>query len=416
MKTDYSSYEIMAPAGSREAFQAALHAGADSIYLGVDELNMRARSAQKFSLHDLEELAALAHQKGVKLYLALNTVIYDEDYPTMNKILEQAARSNIDAIIAADIAAITAARHYGLSVHISTQQNISNMGAVRFFSQFAETLVLARELSLKQIAAISRTIQEEQITGTSGELLKLEAFAHGAFCMAISGKCFLSLHEENCSANRGECSQVCRHSYEITDTENGRQFRIEDNRYIMSPQDLSTLGFLGDMMTAGISVFKIEGRGRAPEYVRTVVRAYREALKLHAEKRFNSLEEERLNKELKKVFNRDFWEGYYLGRKTGVKTQSPGSKATQVKSYLGKSTNYYGQLGVAEFKLEAGILRKGDTILITGPTTGVIEMEATEIRVDRQSTNEVQKGTFFSIKTDTKIRRADQLFKISPRG
>ena len=404
----------MAPVGSFESLQAAIQGGADSIYFGAGRLNMRARSANNFSLEDLHRIAEIAHENHVKTYLTLNIVLYDDEFEKVNEILEVAKKAGVDAIIAADMAVIQAARAKDLEVHISTQLNVSNTEALRFYAQFADVIVLARELNLVQIKRIYDNIQKDQIKGPSGKLVRLELFAHGALCMSVSGKCYLSLHEYNASANRGACYQICRRGYKVEDKETGRELEI-DNEYIMSPKDLCTIDFLDKIGDAGIEVLKIEGRARSPEYVKTVSQAYKEATKAIENGTYTSDMIDRWREQLSTVFNRGFWDGYYLGRRLGEWSDRYGSKATRRKRYLGKGNNYFSKLGVAEFIIETGELHTGDEILITGPTTGVVEMEVKEIQVDRQSVPSAKKGDRCSIKTDQKIRPSDKLYKLEKR-
>ncbi len=410
LRTDY---EIMAPAGSWESLSAAIQAGADSVYFGVEHLNMRSRSSNNFTLDDLRKIASICAEHGVKSYLTLNTVIYDSDLPDMRAIVDAAKEAGISAIIAADVAVMMYAVGQGVEVHLSTQLNIANVEALRFYAQFADVVVLARELNLTQVAAIHQTIQEENICGRSGKPVRIEMFCHGALCMAVSGKCYLSLHEHNASANRGACMQVCRRGYTVKDRESDIELDI-DNKYIMSPKDLKTIHFMNKMMDAGVRVFKIEGRARGPEYVKTVVECYREAIESCIDGTYSDEKIAVWDERLKTVFNRGFWNGYYLGQRLGEWTKNYGSAATKRKVYVGKCTNFFQKIGVAEFLLEASELSVGDEILVTGETTGAYQDVVEEIRVDLKPVEHVGKGTFFSIKTKQLIRRNDKLYKMEP--
>ena len=409
-QADRNDFEIMAPVGSRESLAAAIQAGADSIYFGIENLNMRARSASTFSIDDLKEIARTCNEHGMKSYLTVNTIIYDQDIPLMRTIVNAAHEAGISAIIAADVAVMTYARSIGQEVHLSTQLNISNTEALRFYAQFADVVVLARELNLEQVAEIHRAIVEEHICGPSGQPVRIEMFCHGALCMAVSGKCYLSLHQMNHSANRGACMQVCRRSYLVRDKETDAELEI-DNQYIMSPKDLKTIHFLNKMMDAGVRVFKIEGRARGPEYVRTVVECYKEAIRAHLDGTFTDEKIEDWNRRLATVFNRGFWDGYYLGQRLGEWTHHYGSDATERKIYVGKGVKYFSNLGVAEFLVEAAELNAGDKLLVTGPTTGALFLTADEMRVDLRPVPTVHKGEHFSIKCD-KIRPSDKLYKL----
>lgn len=404
-------FEIMAPVGSRESLSAALQAEADAVYFGAGLLNMRSRSSSNFGLDDLRDLANTCREKGVKSYLTVNSVLYDQDLPLMRQVIDSAAAVGVSAIIAADVAAMTYALSKGLEVHLSTQLNIANIEALRFYAQFADVVVLARELNLEQVAAIHATIQAEHICGPSGQLIRLEMFCHGALCMAVSGKCYLSLHEYNASANRGSCYQICRRGYTVTDNETGHELAI-DNQYIMSPKDLKTIHFLNKMMDAGVSVFKIEGRARGPEYVKTVTACYREAIEAYVDGTFSAERIQDWDARLATVFNRGFWDGYYLGQRLGEWTHAYGSSATTRKVLIGKGVKYFSKLGVAEFSLESNSLSPGDTILITGPTTGALETVATEIHVNGQPVDKAVKGQAISIPLGEKIRPSDKLYKI----
>ena len=410
MNPSEKDFEIMAPVGSRESLAAAIQAGADSIYFGIENLNMRARSASTFSIDDLKEIARTCGEHGMKSYLTVNTIIYDQDIPLMRTIVDAAHEAGISAIIAADVAVMTYARSIGQEVHLSTQLNISNTEALRFYAQFADVVVLARELNLEQVAEIHRAIVEEHICGPSGQPVRIEMFCHGALCMAVSGKCYLSLHQMNHSANRGACMQVCRRSYLVRDKETNAELEI-DNQYIMSPKDLKTIHFLNKMMDAGVRVFKIEGRARGPEYVRTVVECYKEAIRAYLDGTFTDEKIEDWNRRLATVFNRGFWDGYYLGQRLGEWTHHYGSDATERKIYVGKGVKYFSNLGVAEFLVEAAELNAGDKLLVTGPTTGALFLTADEMRVDLRPVPTVHKGEHFSIKCD-KIRPSDKLYKL----
>lgn len=399
----------MAPVGSYESLHAAIEAGADAIYFGVEGLNMRSRSSVNFTLDDLRNIASICDAAGVKTYLTVNTIIYDNELEKMRAVIDAVRESGISAIIASDIAAITYARSVGVEVHISTQLNVTNIEAVRFFSQFADVVVLARELNLDQVKAIADAIERENIRGPRGELIRIEMFCHGALCMAVSGKCYLSLHEMNSSANRGACTQICRRGYTVTDRETGDQLDIE-NKYIMSPKDLKTIHFLNKMIDAGVRVFKIEGRARGPEYVKIAVRAYSEAIDAICRGEFT---EERIalwDEELGKIFNRGFWNGYYLGQRLGEWSAKYGSSATKVKKYVAKGVRYFPKLGVGEFVMEAGELHPGDEVVITGTDTGAIIITIEELRLEYDPVPVVKKGDNFSIKVPRKIRPSDRLY------
>ena len=421
----------MAPVGSRESLSAAIQAGADSVYFGIGRLNMRAGSASPFSIDDLREIAETCHEHGLKSYLTVNTIIYDEDIEQMHEMVDAARDAGISAIIASDVAvmqycrkrcvetATTAASDDGMAevnlkpmeVHLSTQLNISNIEALRFYAQFADVVVLARELRLEQVAAIYRKAAEENICGPSGKPIRIEMFCHGALCMAVSGKCYMSLDASNRSANRGECIQVCRRSYTVTDNETGYQLEI-DNKYIMSPKDLKTVRFIDRMMESGVRVFKIEGRARGPEYVYTVVKCYKEAIASVIDGTFTEKKKDEWDRRLATVFNRGFWDGYYLGQRLGEWNKNYGSNATERKVYVGKNTKYYSKLGVAEFTVEATTFKVGDKLLITGPTTGVMYVTADEIHDDHGPVQVAQQGTRISIAVSGKVRPSDKLFKI----
>lgn len=402
--------EIMAPAGSYESLMAAIRGGADSVYFGAGNLNMRSASSINFTLDDLTSIAAVCRENGVKSYLTLNVVVFDEELDQMKRIVDSAAAGGITAIIASDLAVLRYAFDAGMEVHLSTQLNITNLEALRFYSQWADVAVLARELNLDQVGRISRMIREEDIRGPHGELMKIEMFVHGALCMATSGKCYLSLHETGMSANRGKCRQTCRKAYIATEKETGYELEI-DNEYIMSPKDLCTIGFVDRLIDAGVSVFKIEGRARSPEYVKTVTSCYDEAVKAVAGGSYDQDKIAVWRERLASVFNRGFWDGYYLGQRLGEWNTRYGSSATKRKEYLGKVTNYFAKIGVAEIKLENGDLEVGETLLITGPTTGVIEFGAGEIRVDLKETEKALKGEYCSLATPEPVRRSDKVFK-----
>ena len=406
-------FEIMAPVGSRESLAAALSAGADSVYFGIENLNMRARSSNTFTIGDLREIAATCDEHGVKSYLTVNTIIYDEDMPLMHRIVDAAREAGISAVIAADVAVMDYAARTGMEVHLSTQLNISNVEALRFYSRFADVVVLARELNLDQVAEIHRHIVEDNICGPGGRQVRIEMFCHGALCMAVSGKCYLSLHELGASANRGACMQVCRRGYIVKDRESDIELEV-DNKYIMSPKDLKTIHFLNKMMDAGVRVFKIEGRARGPEYVLTVVKCYKEAVRAYVEGTFTEEKVAAWDERLQTVFNRGFWDGYYLGRRLGEWSSSYGSQATERKVYVGKAIKHFGNIGVAEFLLEAGELNVGDKLLVTGTTTGAFYMTLDEARVDLRPVQTVHKGEYFSTKTPVKVRPNDKLYRMVP--
>lgn len=400
----------MAPVGSYESLMAAIQGGADSIYFGIEGLNMRARSSNNFTTEDLRRIASICQEHGLKSYLTVNTVIYGEDLPLMRTIIDAAKEAGISAIIAADVAAMSYANQIGQEVHLSTQLNISNAEALKFYARFADVVVLARELNLKQVHEIYTEIQQQQIKGPKGELIRIEMFAHGALCMAVSGKCYLSLHEMNASANRGACMQICRRAYTVRDKESQIELDV-DNQYIMSPKDLKTIHFMNKMMDAGVRVFKIEGRARGPEYVRTVVECYKEAVQAYVEGTFSDEKVEEWNQRLATVFNRGFWDGYYLGQRLGEWTKNYGSAATERKIYVGRGIRYFSNLGVAEFLVEAAEISVGDKLLITGPTTGAEFVTLEEARVDLKPVETVHKGEHFSMKS-VKIRPSDKLYKL----
>lgn len=403
--------ELMAPAGSFESLMAAIQGGADSVYFGLEKLNMRARSAFRFTENDLSEIANVCNTHGVKTCLALNTIVYDDDLQFIRQIIKQAKNAKIDAIIASDQSVIMLAREENIEVHLSTQLNISNFESLKFYRNFADVVVLARELTLEQIKDIINSIQKYNITGPSGKLIKIELFIHGALCMAYSGKCYISLHQYGSSANRGECFQACRRTYLLTDKETGEELEI-DNEYILSPRDLCTISFIDKIIESGASVLKIEGRARSPEYVKTVTSSYSEAINAYLNGTFNKKEIKKWEKSLMTVYNKGFWEGYYLGRKTTEWSSVHGSSATKRKIYIGKGVNYYARINVAEFILEYDSLNTGDEILITGPTTGVIQTVIKEIRTDSGSVTRVSKGEIFSIPLSKVIRPSDKLYKI----
>ncbi|MDY4852618.1 MAG: peptidase U32 family protein [Prevotella sp.] len=411
MDKDLSLYEIMAPVGSRESLAAAIQAGANSVYFGIGKLNMRAGSASAFTIDDLREIAATCNEHGIKTYLTVNTIIYGEDIPVMHEIVDAAHEAGISAVIASDVAVMTYCNSIGQEVHLSTQLNISNIEALRFYAQFADVVVLARELNMDQVAEIHRLAIEQNICGPSGQPIRIEMFCHGALCMAISGKCYLSLANAGRSANRGECIQICRRSYVVTDAETGNQLEI-DNKYIMSPKDLKTVRFIDRMMESGVRVFKIEGRARGPEYVYTVVRTYKEAIRSVIEGTFTDEKKDEWDRQLATVFNRGFWDGYYQGQTLGEWNKNYGSNATERKVYIGKGVKYFSKLGVAEFTVEAADFKLGDKLLVTGPTTGVMYLEAKEIRLELDPVDYAPKGTHVSIPVPGKIRQSDKLFKI----
>jgi len=408
MTTDY---EIMAPVGSRDSLAAALKAGANSVYFGVEQLNMRSHSANHFTIDDLRDIAAECREAGVKSYLTVNTIIYGEDIPMMHQIIDAAVEAQITAVIASDVAVMQYCRQRGMEVHLSTQLNISNIEALRFYAQFADVVVLARELNMQQVADISRQIEEQHICGPSGQLVRIEMFCHGALCMAVSGKCYMSLDNTGRSANRGACMQICRRSYLVTDRETGTELEI-DNKYIMSPKDLKTIRFIDRMMRAGVRVYKIEGRARGPEYVLTVVQCYKEAIEAVLNGTFTEQRKDEWDERLARVFNRGFWDGYYLGQTLGEWNSNYGSNATERKQYIGKGVKYFSRLGVAEFTVEADTFSVGDKMLITGPTTGALYVTVDEIHDDTSSIQTAQQGTRVSIRVPEKVRPSDKLFKI----
>jgi len=432
MNATLKDFEVMAPVGSRESLAAAIQAGADSVYFGISKLNMRAGSASAFTIDDLKDIARQCREHGIKSYLTVNTIVYDEDIALMHQIIDAAREAGISAVIASDVAVMQECRSAGvrecrsegvqecrsegvkecMSVHLSTQLNISNIEALRFYAQFADVVVLARELKIEQVEEIHRHIVEERICGPSGELVRIEMFCHGALCMAISGKCYMSLHAANRSANRGECIQVCRRSYTATDNETGYQLEI-DNKYIMSPKDLKTVRFIDRLMRAGVRVFKIEGRARGPEYVYTTVKCYKEAIRAVLDGDFTEERKDEWDKRLATVFNRGFWDGYYQGQTMGEWNKNYGSNATERKVYVGKATKYYSKLGVGEFQIEATTFRLGDRLLVTGPTTGVMYLTATEIHDnDGKPVSEAPQGQRIAIPVTDKVRPSDKLFKL----
>lgn len=413
MRISRKEIELMAPVGSYESLMAAIQAGADSVYFGVEQLNMRAKSTNNFTLGDLENIVKICKENNIKSYLVVNTIIYDHDIRIMKQLVDLALTSGVSAIIASDQAVINYASTKGVELHISTQVNISNIETLKFYAHFADVMVLARELSLKQVAKITEAIEEEQIKGPSGKLIRVEIFAHGALCMAVSGKCYLSLHEQNSSANRGACLQTCRKAYVVTEKETGYELEI-DNEYIMSPKDLMTINFLDKVLDAGVKVLKIEGRARPPEYVKTVTECYREAVDAVYENTYNK---EKINdwiKRLSTVFNRGFWDGYYLGRKLGEWSKDYGSKATKQKVFIGKVTNCFKKINVGEFLIQSGELNTGDEIMITGPTTGVVQTKVKEIRYNENIVEKALKGQTVSIYLGQTVRRSDKLYKLIP--
>lgn len=402
-------FEIMAPVGSWESLAAALAAGADAVYFGIEGLNMRSRSSANFTADDMARIAGICAEKGVRTYLTVNTVIYDNDMETMRMIISRARQAGISAIIASDMAAIMYAREIGQEVHISTQVNVSNTEAVRFYSQFADVMVLARELNMEQVAEIHHAIEKENICGPNGEKIRLEMFCHGALCMAVSGKCYMSLHEMNSSANRGACNQICRRAYTVRDKETGDELEI-DNQYIMSPKDLKTIHFLNKMVDAGVWVFKIEGRARGPEYVAEAVACYSEALQAITDGTYNEEKIAAWDDRLVKIFNRGYWNGYYMGERLGEWSAKYGSSATRVKSYAGKAMRYFSKIGIGEFLMEAGELHTGDEVVITGPTTGALIFTIKELRFDLKPVDCVTKGQLFSMPVPEKVRPSDKLY------
>lgn len=411
MNKKINDYEIMAPVGSRESLAAAIQAGANSVYFGIGKLNMRSHSANHFTIDDLNEIAETCKAHGIQTYLTVNTVIYGEDITTMHEIIDAAKAANITAVIASDVAVMMYCRQVGVEVHLSTQLNISNIDALKFYAQFADVAVLARELNMDQVKEIHKQILKQNICGPKGEPIRIEMFCHGAFCMAISGKCYMSLHDANRSANRGECVQICRRSYTVTDNETGNQLEI-DNKYIMSPKDLKSVRFIDKMMDAGVRVFKIEGRARGPEYVHTVVSCYKEAIESVLDGTFTEEKKDKWDERLSTVFNRGFWDGYYQGQKMGEWTKEYGNKATEKKVLIGKVMKYFSRLGVAEIAVEANTFAKGDKLLITGNTTGAMFLNADEIRYDLKPVEVAEQGWRVSIPVPDKVRPNDKLFKL----
>ena len=411
MNARIEDFEIMAPVGSRESLAAAIQAGADSVYFGVGMLNMRSHSANHFTLDDLHDIAAICREHGMKTYLTVNTIIYDDDLDTMRQIVDAAREAGISAVIASDVAVMTYCRKVGVEVHLSTQLNISNVEALKFYAQFADVSVLARELTMTQVKHIHQQIAQQHICGPAGQPVRIEMFCHGALCMAVSGKCYMSLDAANRSANRGQCVQVCRRSYTVTDNESGHQLEI-DNKYVMSPKDLKTIRFIDKMMDAGVRVFKIEGRARGPEYVSTVVRCYKEAIGAVLDGTFTEERKDGWDQRLATVFNRGFWDGYYQGQTLGEWNSSYGSLATERKVLVGKITKYFSRLGVGEIAVQATTFKQGDKLLITGNTTGAMYLQATEIHDDNGVTPEAQQHTLVSVPVPDKVRPGDKVFRI----
>ena len=411
MNAQPSDFEIMAPVGSRESLAAAINAGADSVYFGIGQLNMRSHSANHFTIDDLREIASICSEHGIKTYLTVNTIIYGEDIDTMHQIVDAAAEAGISAVIASDVAVMTYCRQRGVEVHLSTQLNISNIEALKFYAQFADVVVLARELNMEQVAEIYRQIEQQHVCGPSGQLVRIEMFCHGALCMAVSGKCYMSLHDANRSANRGQCVQICRRSYTVTDNETGNQLEI-DNKYIMSPKDLKTIRFMDRMMKAGVRVFKIEGRARGPEYVHTVVSCYKEAVSSVISGTFTEERKDEWDQRLATVFNRGFWDGYYQGQRLGEWNRHYGSNATERKILVGKVIKYFSKLGVAEVAVEASEFGLGDKLLITGNATGALWLTADEIRYDLKPVERALQRQRVSIPVPEKVRPNDKLFRI----
>ena len=408
---DINKYEIMAPVGSRESLMAAIQAGANSIYFGIGQLNMRSHSANHFTIDDLHEIASICSEHGIKSYLTVNTIIYGGDIETMHRIVDAAKEAKVSAVIAADVAVIMYCRSIGVEVHLSTQLNITSIDSLKFYAQYADVVVLARELNMEQVSEIHRRIIEDDVRGPNGELVRIEMFCHGALCMAVSGKCYLSIDNEAHSANRGDCRQVCRRSYIVTDKETGTELEV-DNQYIMSPKDLKTLRFIDKMMDAGVRVFKIEGRARGPEYVYKVVTCYKEAIQSVLDGTFTEEKKDKWDEELSKVFNRGFWDGYYQGQKLGECNKNYGSAATEKKVLVGKVVKYFSKIGVAEIAVTASEIEKGEHLLITGPTTGVMYLDANEIRYDLNPVKKVEKGWNVSIPVTDKVRPNDKVFKL----
>ena len=403
--------ELLSPAGSFECLQAAINGGADAIYFGVEQLNMRTRSSKSFSISDIKEVSALCKLNGIKAYITLNTVMYEHDMQLLQSILKEVKKYRIDAVIASDFAVIEYCNQLNIPLHISTQANVSNIESVQFFSRFADVVVLARELTLKQVAHISKEINRKKITGISGELIKIELFIHGALCMAISGKCYLSLHSQNASANRGACVQNCRRPYLVRDAETNEELLIE-NEYIMSPKDLCTIDILDQLVNSGVDVFKIEGRSKGADYVYTVTQCYREALQAIENNNYTNDKMEEWLKRLSTVYNRGFWEGYYLGRKLGEWTSHPGSAASEKKIYVGKGSKYYPKINVAEFLIETGNIRPGDTLMVTGPICGMVKEKTVAFIVNGKENKEAVKGDKITFAFGTKVTARDKLYKI----
>lgn len=410
-KKNRQDYEIMAPVGSYDSLSAAIQGGANSVYFGIEGLNMRAKSSNNFTVEDLHKIADICQKNGLKSYLTVNTIIYDNDLSLMRNIVEAAKLAKVSAIIASDVAVMMYARQVGVEVHLSTQLNITNTESLKFYAQFADVVVLARELNMDQVYDIYQDIIKENIRGPKGSLIEIEMFVHGALCMAVSGKCYLSLHEKNVSANRGACNQICRRGYTVKENDGDVELEI-DNQYIMSPKDLKTIHFLNKVLDAGVRVLKIEGRARGPEYVRTVVECYNEAVNAYCNGTFNEEKINNWNERLATVFNRGFWDGYYLGQKLGEWSSNYGSGATKRKVYVGKCIKYFANIGVAEFILETQQIKKGDEMLVTGPTTGAIFFNAEEIQVDYKKVENVEKGQAFSVKFEERIRPNDKIYKI----
>ena len=411
-----NDFEIMAPVGSRDSLAAAIKAGANSVYFGIGQLNMRSHSANHFTINDLQEIAATCQQHGIKTYLTVNTIIYDNDIETMHRIVDAARQANVTAIIASDVAVMTYCREVGVEVHLSTQLNISNIEALRFYAQFADVVVLARELNMEQVAHIHRQIQEQHICGPGGELIRIEMFCHGALCMAVSGKCYMSLADAGRSANRGECIQICRRSYILTDAETGNEIEV-DNKYLMSPKDLKTVRFIDRLMEAGVRVFKIEGRARGPEYVYTVVKTYQEAIAAVLDGTFTEERKDEWDRRLATVFNRGFWDGYYQGQRLGEWNNSYGSNATERKVLVGRVTKYFSRIGVAELSVDASTFAVGDRLLITGPTTGALWVDVKEIHNnDGLPTQQATQHELAAIAVPEKVRPNDKVFRIETQG
>ncbi|MDR0697901.1 MAG: U32 family peptidase [Tannerella sp.] len=413
MEYNIRDFEIMSPVGSYESLMAAIQGGADSVYFGIERLNMRSHSSNNFTTDDLRKIASVCRDHGVRSYLTVNTVIYDDDLPLMRSIIDAAKTADVSAIIASDVAAMMYANSIGQEVHLSTQLNISNIEALAFYAQFADVVVPARELNLEQVRSIYDEIRIRQIKDPKGRLIRIEMFCHGALCMAVSGKCYLSLHELNASANRGACTQICRRGYTVKDKETDIELDI-DNQYIMSPKDLKTIHFMNKMMDAGVRIFKIEGRARGPEYVRIVTECYKEAAKAYCDGTFSEEKVAVWDKRLKSVFNRGFWNGYYLGQRLGEWSSRYGSNAAYRKEYIARGIKYFRDIQVAEFEMESGSLKVGDEILITGPTTGALFQTVKEIRVAMKIVQGTIKGERFSIKTDEKVRPSDRMYKMAP--